>query len=86
MTLEELDNWIDSAQYVECAYDAHDGCSNHYRTIIYEKDGKYYQIEYLNDHPHEDYIAGKGAIRGQYSVQEVEKVEVVDYNWIPKEL
>ena len=67
MTLDEIQSWIKSANHVEMAWDQTDSCDNRMTEIIYEKDGLFYRIGFMNGHPDERYVPGKGYVRGDYT-------------------
>ena len=80
MNLTEIEDWIKSAKYIEHGQDEFtDKCGNEETSIIYEKDGKYYRIEFQNGHPYERYISGKGFVRGEYDIAEVKKISGMKY-------
>ena len=83
MTLKELNDWIKSAKHIETSRVEIDGCGNEDLYRIYEKDGKFYKIEFMNDHPYERYVSDKGYIRGIHDISEVKKVEWVQvvHDW-----
>lgn len=72
MTLQELKEWKTGAHFVDSTAE-YDSSTNCWETRIYEKDGKYYSIEYLNGYPCERYVSEKGYIRDEYEVREVRK-------------
>jgi len=79
MNLKELNEWIKSANYIEHGEgEFTDSCGNEETSIIYEKDGKYYKIEFQNGHPYEKW-GGKGFIRGEYDLKEVKKISGMTY-------
>jgi len=80
MKLQELEDWIKSANYVEHGqHEFTDSCGNEETSIIYEKDGKHYKIEFQNGHPYERYVSGKGYVRGEYDISEVKKISWMEY-------
>ena len=79
MTLKELNEWIDSAKLVTYQNEFTDSCGNYEYTKIFEKNGKFYCIEYQNDYPHSKYVRGKGWIHGEYEVKEVVKESWMEY-------
>ncbi len=89
MTLNELEEWMQSANYEGIAESEYDSHGNHFITLIYEKDGKLYSVDYCNNVPSEVW-GDKGFIRGVYAPKEVtrhtEMIERVYYEpVIPQE-
>ena len=84
MTLKELNDWIESAKYVELANEDYDSSGNHYVTSIYKKDDKFYKIEFCNNHPYEKYISSKGFVCGEYDIKQVHRNSWIEYvsEWI----
>ena len=78
MKLQELQEWIKAHRYVTSERDDYDANGNHDEIRIYtDKEGKFFQIEFCNDHPHECYIKGGPIIMGEYTEPEYsEPVEV----------
>ena len=88
MTKQELKDWIKSAKYDGIAEDEYDSNGNNFRSCVYEKDGKFYLVDYCNREPSEVY--GKnGFIRGVYEPKEVirhtQMIQEVYYEPVKKE-
>jgi hypothetical protein len=67
MTLLEIQAWIKSAKHVDTVNDYYDDCGNRETTKIYEKNGQFFKIEFMNGHPYEAWNATKtGFVRGVY--------------------
>ena len=83
MNLQELNEWIKSAKYVDTDNEETDSCTNHYCSRIYEKDGQFWQVDYCNEYPSEKW-GEKGYIRGVYEPQPVRKASWVEYRhcWV----
>lgn len=81
MTLPELKSWIASARHVERESDEYD--SNNTASSIYEKDGRFYRIEFMNGHPSEKY-GERGYLRGVYEPEPVHRVGHMEYvcEWV----
>jgi len=89
MNLTELKWWIASAQYVECASDEYDGNTNHDVENIYRKDGEFFRISFLNDHPYSRYdSANRRFVYGEYEPMPVEKHTWMEerHEWKSKEI
>ncbi len=87
MTLQELNEWLESAKFVDYEIEC-DDVEYDDRSIkhIYLKDGKHYAINFNQGHPSEEY-GPKGDIRGQYKPITVVKKEemVLQVTWEEKE-
>ena len=83
MELQELNDWVKSAKYIETSRTEFDECGNEDYYKIFKKDNKFYMIEYMNGHPYERYISGKGYVRGEYDIREVRRIEWVEtlHDW-----
>jgi len=90
MKLEELKEWIKAHKYITNEQNEWDESGNHYEMRIYAgTDGKFFAIEFSNDHPYEkwDKTRGKyggGFVRGEYSgprevFKKIRTVEYYDY-------
>ena len=79
MTLQELQDWIKSAEYITSQDEFTDSCGNYEVTSVYRKDGKYYVIEFQNEHPYSRYVKGKGLIHGEYDIHEAVKESGMQY-------
>ena len=66
MTLSEIQAWIASAKYVETSYDVTDSCDNRMTEVIYEKDGLFYRIGFMNKYPYEHCTAIGTIVRGDF--------------------
>jgi hypothetical protein len=74
MSLDEIKSWIKGTKCIDYAHEDTDSCGNLWQERIYQKDGKLYSIQFLNDHPCEKW-GGKGYIRGEYEIKEVTRHE-----------
>lgn len=85
MTLLELQSWIKSAKYVETIWDQTDSCDNRMTEVIYEKDGLFYRIGFMNGHPYEHATAIGTIVRGDYEdptpVRKASRMEYV-HEWV----
>lgn len=79
MTLPELNKWIESAKHIDGGGDEYDSSTNKYYFRIYEKDGKFYKVEFMNDSPHEHYVRGKGFSHDEYVPTPVKKISWMEY-------
>jgi len=66
MRLDELQAWIQSANHVECACDRYDDSGNRQTEEIYEKDGQFYRLGFMNGYPHLHTTAIGTTIKGDY--------------------
>lgn len=82
MTKPELDAWIASAKFTDGTVD-YDSSSNRWEQKIYEKDGKFYSIEYCNGGP----FRKRGARDDYEEPQEViaKTQTIVKTDWFPVE-
>jgi hypothetical protein len=74
MSLDEIKSWIKGTKCIDYAHVDRDSCDNVWEERIYQKDGKLYSIQFLNDYPSEKW-GGKGYIRGEYEITEVTRYE-----------
>lgn len=51
MTKEEIKEWLKTAHYVDCEFSDHDKCYNHMEDRIYEKDGNFFKVYFMNEEP-----------------------------------
>ena len=83
MTLQEIQEWIKTAEYIETDYSEFDESGNHYTREIFKKDGKLYSIEYLNGYimEHVEYTEDHKIKSKDYRLLEVKvfKVEITRY-------
>lgn len=80
MTLQELKDWITAAKYIDTINEFVDSCDNREYTKIFEKDGKFYKIEYMNKYPYNQWDDKKGFVRDQYAEpKEVKKISGMMY-------
>ncbi len=79
MTLPELNEWIKSAKHVDGSQEEYDSSTNKYYFRIYEKDGKFFKIEFMNDHPFELYVKGKGFTHDEYNPTPMKKISWMEY-------
>ena len=87
MKLNELNEWIKAHRYVTYERNDYDENGNHDEIRIYaDKEGRFFQIEYINDRPYEAYVKGKGFIRDEYDepVEVFKKTRIEEY-YKPKE-
>jgi len=85
MRLDELQAWIKSAKYVETSWSQTDSCDNRETEIIYEKDGLFYRIGFMNGHPYLHTTAIGTTIKGDYEeptpVRKASRMEYVT-EWV----
>ena len=83
MNLTELNAWMKSAKFVESANHDTDSCGNYTYSRIYEKDGGFWRIEFMNNHPSEKW-GKRGYVRGVYEPKPVHKVGWMEYRceWV----
>lgn len=84
MNLLELKEWIKSAKRFDTTNEFTDKCGNEEYYLIFQKDEKFYRVQYCNGHPTEKYISGVGYCRGEYNppkevVRKTRTVEQVYY-------
>jgi hypothetical protein len=79
MTLQEVKDWMKGTPIETWEHDSYDDNGNHYETRIYRKDGKFWRLEFSNEHPYEHYERERGYVRGEYvgPVEVVKKTRVV---------
>lgn len=76
MTKQEYIDWIHSAKHIVTDYNEHDSNGNHYARDIFEKDGKFYSVEYINGEVMDRMIidaVGRAGRSGDYVLKEIEK-------------
>ncbi len=66
MTLQEINAWVEGTPIITWEEDSYDESGNRYESRIYKKNGKFYRLELSNGHPYEQYVKGKGYVRGCY--------------------
>ena len=72
MTLNELKEWMQTADRVAIVDEDYDEKGNYTYGMIFHKEGKLYRIYYMNRRPYEKW-GGNHFIRGVYELQEVEE-------------
>lgn len=73
MTVVGIKEWLKDAKEIDCITDDYDSCGNRIVISIYEKDNEFFQVEFLNGHPHCEVLHVKKASRLEYVCE-----------WIPK--
>ena len=66
MTLKELQDWIDTAKYVDNAEVDSDRSGNEWASRVYQKGDELFIVEFLNGHPLEDSSLVDGKIFRDY--------------------
>lgn len=84
MTKQEYTNWIHSAKHITTDCNEYDSNGNHYARDIFEKDGKFYSVEYINGDLLDNIKIdenGKVIRRGVYELKEVkeETIQITRY-------
>ena len=86
MNLDEIKSWIRGTRCIDYAHQDQDSSGNLWEERIYQKDGKLYSIQFLNDYPSEKW-GGNGYIRGEYEIKEVirheKPVTITQITYIP---
>ena len=83
MTLQELNDWMKSNRCIDHTEFDIDGCDNRYYSKIYDVDGKFYKVDFCNEHPSAKW-GEHGYIRGVYEPQLVRKQSWMEYRhaWV----
>lgn len=68
MTKDEITAWLrnHSDSIADMESNEHDSSGNYYTAVIYRVGDKLYRVEFMNGHPVEKYISGKGYRTGEY--------------------
>ena len=81
-TEEELKEFMKNNRAVDYGREDVDGSCNRWGSMIYEIDGKFYELATLEGKPIHAYISNKGYV-DYYMLHEVRRKEVIEYYYEP---
>lgn len=82
LTEEELKEFLKTNRAVDFGREDVDGSGNRWGSRIYQIDGKFYELETLDNKPIHAYISNKGYV-DYYMLHEVKRKEVIEYYYEP---
>jgi len=66
MTLDEIQTWIRNAKHVDTILDRYDECGNRETEEVYENDGQFYRLGFMNGHPYGHHTVIGTILQGDY--------------------
>lgn len=84
LTEEELKEFMKNNKPVDYGREDVDSSCNRWGSMIYEIDGKFYELPTLEGNPIHTYVPDRGYV-DYYKLQEVKRIEYTEYYYEPVE-